>query len=157
MPDQQLVLTSLDQAREPAFIAQVKQALNLPADAELQIQNIARGAGAGGSVDYAVTMPVELRGAEFGAANGIAVDEQVTASLEFDARGQLVRSRVSPIDERHLQMVKDNVRKLAAADQIYLAAPNEEIDSDMLRAKRKPWYVVTDAQARKRLRRAYMA
>jgi hypothetical protein len=54
-------------------------------------------------------------------------------------------------------LVKDQVKKLAAADQIYAAAPGEEIDTDALRAKRKPWYVETDAQGRRRLKRAYMA
>ena len=47
--------------------------------------------------------------------------------------------------------------KLAAADQIYLTTPGEEVDTDALRAKRKSWYVATDANARKRLKRAYMA
>ena len=150
-------LTDPNLARDAGFIAQIKTVLALPADAELELQNVASGAAGGTAIDYAVTLPVELRGSEFGAANGVSVDERVTATLKFDARGALALSQVSPVDERHLRSVKDNVRKLAAADQIYLTTPGEEVDTDALRAKRKSWYVATDANARKRLKRAYMA
>ncbi|MBI5304518.1 MAG: hypothetical protein HY868_20460 [Chloroflexi bacterium] len=154
---QELHLTDANLARDASFIEQVKAALSLPADAELELQNIARGAAGGAAVHYAVTLPVVLTGAEFGAANGVSVDERVSATLNFDARGALASSQVSPVDERHLRLVKDNVRKLAAADEIFLASPGEAVDTDALRAKRQPWYVETDAHARKRLKRAYMA
>jgi hypothetical protein len=77
--------------------------------------------------------------------------------LQFDASGARVSSQVSSLDERRLRLTKDNLRKLAASDAIYLAAPGEAIDTDALRAQRKTWYVETDAQGHKRLKRAFMA
>lgn len=155
MPE--LHLTDPARAHEPDFIAQVKTALNLPDDAQLELQNVARGAAGGAALEYAVTVPIELRGDEFGAADGVSVDERVTATLNFDARGVLALADVSPIDERHLQSVKTNVRKLAAAEQIERVSPNESLGTSKTRAPRKPWYIATDADGRKRLRRALMA
>lgn len=144
-------------ARDADFIEHVKTALALPADAQLELQSATRNAQGERAVAYAVTQAVELQGAEFGAANGVVVDESASVSLRFDARGALVSSQVAPIDERHLRLVKDQVRKLAAADEIFRASPGEAIDTDVLRVKRKPWYVETDAQGRQRLKRAYIA
>jgi hypothetical protein len=152
-----LYLTDANAARDAAFIAQVKAALKLPDDAQIELENVARGAAGGVAVNYAITMPIELQGVEFGVANGISVDERVTATLNFDARGALVSSQKTSIDERHLRLVKDHVRKMVANDEIYIASPGEEVDTDALRSKRKPWYVETDQNARKRLKRAYMA
>ncbi len=153
----ELRLADLETARAAGFVEQVKAALDLPADAQLQLQNVARGAHGGAVVEYAVTLPIQIVGAEFGAANGVTVDERVNASLQFDASGARVSSRVSPLDERHLRLTKDNLRKLAASDAIYLAKPGEAIDPDVLRAQRKSWYVETDAQGRRRIKRALMA
>ncbi|MCI0477188.1 MAG: hypothetical protein L0Y55_13145 [Anaerolineales bacterium] len=152
----ELRLTDLDTAREAGFVKQVKAALDLPGDAQLQLKNIARDAR-GAVVEYVVTLPIRIVGAEFGAANGVTVDERVDALLRFDANGARVLSQVSPLDERHLRLTKDNLRKLAASNAIYLAAPDETIDPDALRAQRKSWYVETDAQGHKRLKRALMA
>jgi hypothetical protein len=153
----ELRLTDLETAREAGFIEQVKAALGLPADAQLQLQNIVHSAQGGAVVEYAVTLPIKIVGAEFGAADGVTVDERVNALLNFDANGVRLSSRISPLDAQHLHLVKDNVRKLAASDRIYLAAPGEAIDADALRAERKPWYVETDAQGHKRLKRAFIA
>jgi len=153
----ELRLADLETARDAGFVEQVKAALDLPADAQLQLQNVARGARGGAVVEYTVTLPIQIVGAEFGAANGMTVDERVNALLHFDANGVRVWSQVSPLDERHLRLTKDNLRKLAASDAIYLAASGAAIDLDALRAQRKSWYVETDAQGHKRLKRAWMA
>jgi hypothetical protein len=151
-----LRLTEPDAARDAGFIERVRTALGLPPDAPLEFESVTQNAQGARTVEYSATQ-IKLDGAEFGAANGVTMDERAAVSLQFDARGALVSSQVTPVDERHLQLVKDQVRKLAAADQIYLAAPGEAINPDALRAQRKPWYVETDAQGRKRLKRAYMA
>lgn len=151
-----LRLAELDAARDPGFVERVRGALNLPPTAQLELQSATQTAQGEHAVEYSATQ-MKLEGAEFGAANGVTVDERASVSLRFDARGALVSSQLEPIDEQHLRLVKDQVRKLAAADQIYLAAPGESIDVDALRARRKPWYVETDAQGRKRLKRAFMA
>ena len=140
-----------------SFVEQVKAALDLPADAQLQLQNVARGAQGGAVVEYTVTLPIQIVGAEFGVANGVTVDERVNALLHFDASGARVSSQLSPLDERHLRLTKDNLRKLAESDAIYLAAPGEAIDPDALRAQRKSWYVETDTRGLKSFKRAWMA
>lgn len=144
-------------ARDAAFLERVKAVLGLRPGAQLELQRAADDQQGKHILEYAVTQPVTILGKEFGAANGVIVDERMIASLRFDARGVLVSSRVSPIDAHHLQLVKDQIRKLAQAGEIYLAQPNEKIDADALRAQRKPWYVEVDAQGRKRLKRAYIA
>lgn len=153
----ELCLTDLETARDAGFVEQVKAALGLPADAQLQLQNVARAAQGAAVVEYAVTLPVQIVGVEFGATNGVTVDERLNALPYSGANGARVWSQVSPLDEWHLRLTKDNLRKLAASDAIYLAASGEAIDTDALRAQRKSWYVETDTQGRKRLKRAYTA
>jgi hypothetical protein len=152
----ELRLTETDAAREPGFIERVKAALNLPESALVELQSATQNAQGERVVEYSATQ-MKLAGAEFGAADGVSIDERAAVSLRFDARGALVASQIRPMDERHFELVKDQVKKLAAADEIYLAAPGEAIDVDALRARRKPWYVETDARGRKRLKRAFMA
>ncbi len=152
----QLRLIDSDAARDAGFIERVRAALGLPPDAPLEFEGVTQNAQGARAVRYTASQ-MKLDGAEFGAANGVTVDERANVSLQFDARGALVSSQIAPADERHLQLVKDQIRKLAAADQIYLTAPGEAIDPDALRVQRKPWYVQTDAQGGKRLKRAYMA
>jgi hypothetical protein len=152
----ELRLADLETARDPGFIEQVKAALDLPADAQLQLKNVARDAE-GAVVEYAITLPIRIVGAEFGAANGVTIDERVDAWLRFDANGVRADARLTPPDQRRLRLTKDNLRKLAAANAIYLAAPNETIDPDALRARRQAWYIQTDAQGHKRLKRAFIA
>ena len=152
----ELRLTDPSLAGDAAFIAQVRTALDLPADARLQLQTAARTLPGGARIEYAVTVPIVITGVEFGVAAGVTVDERTSVALQFDARGALVSSQVTPVDEKHLRAIKTNVQKLAATDQIYVATFGEAIDPDVLRAQGKPWYIETDADARKRLRRAYM-
>lgn len=144
-------------ARDAAFVERVKAALGLKPGSQLELQSATQDKQGKRIIEYAVTQPVTIQGKEFGAADGVVVDERMTASLRFDARGVLVSSQVSPIDARHLQLVKDQIRKLAQADEIHLAQPDEKINTDALRAQRKPWYVEVDAQGHKRLKRAYIA
>ncbi len=152
----ELRLTELDAARDPGFIERVQAALGLPTDAPLELQSATQNAEGERTVGYSA-VEMKLEGAEFGAANGVTVDQRASVSLTFDARGALVSSQMTLVDERHFRLVKDQVRNLAAADEIYPAAPGEAIDPDALRAKRQSWYVETDAQGRKRLKRAFMA
>jgi hypothetical protein len=152
----ELRLTQIQGAREQDFIQQVRAALDLPADAQLQLTQITPEAG-GTVVEYTVTLPIRLVGAELGVADGVTVDERVTARLRFDASGACVSAQLAPLDERRLKSVKDHLRQLAARGDIYLAAPNETVDADALRARRQAWYVQTDAQGNKRLRRAFIA
>lgn len=152
----ELRLTKEEMARDARFIEQVKAALDLPADAQVQLKNLAREED-GILVEYDITLPIRIVGTEFGVANGVTVDEHLSARLRFDGRGARVSTQVTQLDEQRLRLLKDNVRKLATMNAIYVAAPNETINPDTLRARRQAWYIQTDAQGRKRLRRAFIA
>lgn len=151
-----LRLTQIEAAREGTFIEQVKAALHLPADAHAQVKNLAREAD-GVVVEYDITLPIQIIGTELGIADGVTVDERVTARLRFDSTGTCVSAQLTPLDEQRLRAVKDHLKKLATMNAIYVAAPNETIDPDALRARRQAWYIQTDAQGHKRLRRAFIA
>ncbi len=152
----ELCLTNDEMAGDPQFIEQVKAALGLSAEAQVRLKNIARDA-AGVQVEYEIILPIRIVGAELGVANGVTVDERITAQLRFDTRGTRVVTRVTQLDEQRLRLLKDKVQKLAKMNAIYLAAPNEQIDPDVLRARRQAWYIQTDAQGNKRLHRAFIA
>lgn len=154
--NQGLRLTDVSGARDAGFVERVKVDLGLTKDARLDLQSANQTAQGERVIVYASSQ-MRLEGAEFGVADGVAVDEPATASLKLDSSGNLISSQIAPIDDRHLRAVKDQVRKLAAADEIYLAAPGQVMDVNALRAQRKPWYVETDAQGRKRLKRAYVS
>lgn len=151
----ELRLTQEEMARDTRFIEQVKTMLDLPADAQVRLKNLAREEN-NILVEYEITLPIHIVGAEFGVANGVTVDEHLTARLRFDARGVRVSTQVTPLDEQRVRLMKDNVRKLAMMNAIYLAAPGEQVNPDELRARHQAWYIQTDAQGYKRLRRAFM-
>jgi hypothetical protein len=136
-------------ARDAAFVERVRAAFGLSPDAPLELQRAEQNAQGEWTLEYAATQYVAVDGAEFGAANGVIVDERASVHLRFDTRGALVSSQVQLVDERHLQLVKDQIRKLAAADQIDPAPTNAP--------PRRAWYVETDARRRKRLKRASIA
>ncbi len=152
----ELHLTQEEMARDASFIERVKAVLDLPKDAQVQFKSLTRDAD-GLLVEYDITLPIRLVGAEFGVANGVTVDEHLTARLRFNARGARVSTQITPLDEQRVRLMKDNVRKLVMTNAIYLAAPNEKIDPDLLRARHQAWYIQTDAQGHKRLRRAFIA
>lgn len=135
-------------AREPDFVAGVRAALHLPHDAPLSFDRVTQDEQGGHVLEYSTTVPVTLGGEQFGTANGVSVDEAGTAHVKFDASGALVSAEVSQTDPRHLQLVQDQVKKLAAADKIARAP---EL------APGKPWYVETEKDGRKRLKRSFIA
>ncbi len=135
-------------ARGTDFLAGVRAALHLPHDAPLSLDRVTQDDQGGHVVEYSTTVPVTLGGEQYGTANGVSVDEPGVARVRFDASGALVSSEVVPTDSRHLQLVQDQVKKLAATDQI-ARAPEP--------APGKPWYVETEKNGRKRLKRAHIA
>lgn len=151
-----------ESARAADFVSRARAALRLPDDAQLQLKDAHQDTQGGHRLEYQVTLPVEIKGEEFGPANGVTVDEPVTASLKFDPKGALASSEVSPIDQRHLQLVKDQIKKLAAAGEISPPPAGEAARGALALsggtdAQRKPWRVETDLQGRKRLKRAFIA
>lgn len=152
----QLHLTQEETARDSEFIKQVKATLDLPTDAQVQLKNVTRDAN-GVWVEYDITLPIRIVGAELGVANGVTVDEHLTARLRFDARGTRIETQITPLDEQRVRLMKDNVRHLVMMNAIYLAAPDEQVNPDELRARHQAWYIQTDAQGYKRLRRAFIA
>jgi hypothetical protein len=146
-----------DAARDVEFVARVRAALHLPADVQLECAGWVRDARGEITLTYDLALPVQIEGTEFGAASGTYVDEAAIARLRFGARGELASSEVVLKDERHLRLVKDQIRKLADADQIYVPDSGERIDPKALAQAHQPWFVGEDARGRKRLKRAYIA
>jgi hypothetical protein len=140
-----------DNARDANFIERVKAALNLPSDSPLEFRQAIPAGRDGTRVEYSTVESVVVHDADLGIASGVTVDERASVQLHFDASGALVSHQLTLSDERHLQLVKDNIRKLAAADEIALT-PQDPVDT-----KSKPWYIETDAQGRKRLKRAHFS
>ncbi len=143
-------------AREAQFVERVRRALELPPDVELKLAGSRRGAKGDIALEYALTWPIQVQGAEFGAADGVFVDEAAVAELHFDTRGALIAHRVAPKDARHLESIKDNIRKLAAQDAIYVVPAGAPIDAGELLSAQKPWIVSPDARGRLRLKRAFI-
>ena len=84
------------------------------------------------------------------------MDEAAVALLRFRADGALESEQIELKDEKHFQSVQAQIKKLAVADAIYSATPNEAIDPSALIAQGKPWMVSPDAAGRKRLKRAFI-
>lgn len=139
-----------DSARDANFVERVKAALNLPTNVPLEFQAVIPTAN-GVIINYATIESIVVQDNDLGIASGITIDEQARVELRFDASGALVSHQIKLSDERHLQLVKDNICKLAATNNIALSP------QDQSSINRKPWYIETDAQGRKRLRRASMS
>lgn len=145
------LIGNADSARDANFIERVVAALNLPSDMSLEFRRAIPAAHGGTRVEYSAVESIVVQDADLGIANGVTVDERASVELLFDANGAFLSHQLKLSDERHLELVKDNIRKLAAADEIALTA------QDRLDIKRKSWYIETDAQGRKRLKRAHFS
>jgi hypothetical protein len=143
-------------AQADAVLEAARPALNLPRDVPLRVDAVTQTPRKT-EIHFSCTLPVQLTPKGLGDAAGIQVDVSANGSLEFDQRGELVDAQVAPTDPHALDAVRDQVNRLVANDQIYFAAPDEKINPDQLRTQGKPWYVQTDAQGRRRLKRAYIA
>ncbi len=137
-------------ALEPDFLIRVRELLQLPQHAQLELAGIQADSKGGCSIEYAIAIPIQLCGREYGIADGVVVDERSTAKLSFDGTGKFISSSFDGTDERHLKLVRDQVRKLAASDQIAPTRPEATSGS-------KPWYLEKDSQGVRRLKRAQMA
>lgn len=139
---------------ENDLISLARAALHLPEHVRLELQNVRDDGHGNRTVEYSVIQPVELRGREYGVADGVWVDSRASATLKL-AQGRLVASELGPMDQQRLDLVKDQVKKLAATDQI--DSPGSQAHGGRGSAGIKPWYVEVDAQGRKRLVRSHMA
>ncbi len=149
MADDLGFLRDSDSALDADFLTRVRRQLRLPQQAQLKLAGVHADSEGGCSIEYVVTVPVQLRGSEYGIADGVTVDEQTSARLSFNAVGKHISTLFDGIDERHLELVRDQVKKLAARDQIASARP--EADSV------KPWYLEKDIHGVRRLKRAQMS
>ncbi len=150
MADELHLIRDSHSALEADFLMRVRKLLRLPMEAQLQLAAIHDNPIGGCSIEYTVQVPVQLDGPEYGIADGVTVDEQTSARLAFDATGKLVSSHLNGIDERHLQLVRDQVKKLAASGQIAATRPEATSGGD------EPWYVEKDMQGVRRLKRTRM-
>jgi hypothetical protein len=140
----------LDSARQADFLTRVCELLGLPRQVQLKLVGVNRDQSGGHTIDYAATKSIRLNGSEYGVADGVTIEEETTARLYFDAAGRLGSFHLGPFDEHHVQRIRNQVKRLAAADEIAAERPNADPSA-------KPWYVETDARGVKRLKRAHIA
>ncbi len=150
MADELHLFRGSDSPLEPDFLMHVRKLLQLPQEARLELSNLHDDPNGGCSLDYSVTVSVQLNGPEYGVADGVTVDEQTSASLSFDALGNLVSTRYAGIEGRRIELIRDQVKKLAAAGQIALTR------SEATPGSGKPWYLEQDTQGVRRVKRARM-
>lgn len=130
--------------------------LDLPPDAELRVESVTRNSR-GTRIVFSYTRAVELDDEALETIAGIRVDVSSHGDLRFDTRGCLLSYNVEPADPRQLHAIGDNLCKLVANDQVYIAKPGEKVDPEELRQQGKPWYIEDDAQGNKHLKRAWIA
>jgi hypothetical protein len=140
----------------PKILDRARRVLDLPNDAQLDVENVTRSAR-GVRIDFSYTTSVELDNHELRDVAGVRVDIRSHGDLRFNSKGTLVQYQVEPADDTQVRAIRDNLAKLIAADKVYIAEPGENVDPDKLRALGKPWYVEQDAQGRKHLRRAWIS
>jgi hypothetical protein len=145
--DEQDALNVVDQARPM---------LSLPPDAKIQVEDVKQSAR-GTRIVFSYTASVELRQETPDAVTGVYVSISAHGDLRFDSKGALVTAEVEPADPNQLRAISDNLAKLVASDQVYIAKPGEKIDPDKLRAQGKAWYVEQDADGKKYLKRAWIS
>ncbi len=146
----------LNAARTPAFIQEVKRAVGLDDDVPLQFQAFRGNSRGGQTLEFSGTVPMELHGAAFGPADGACMDIPSIVSLSFDQDGALISHQISPVDARSLELIKDQVRKLADTGQID-PSPVVGSEGQAVPAPRKQWHVELDPRGRKRVKRTFMA
>lgn len=143
-------------ADAPEVLQQARPVLELPPDADLRVEQVAR-TKRGTRIDFSYTACVALEEAELQDAAGVQVQVTSHGDLQFNARGNLVAYEVQPADPRQLRAIQDHVSKLIANGQVYIAEPGEQVDPETLRAQGKDWYITQDEHGNKQLCRAWMS
>lgn len=155
--DKQLVLPDdLNEASAAEILNRARDILALPPDATLRVENIIQ-TQRGTRILFSYTSSVELGGEELREAAGVRVEVRSRGDLRFNRKGDLVRYEVQPADPRQIKAIRDNLSKLLANDQVYVARPGEKVDPAQLAARGKVWYVEEDEAGNKVLRRAFIS
>jgi hypothetical protein len=145
-----------EQDDAPKLLAQARPLLELPPDAELRVEDVTRTAR-GTRIDFSYTHTVVLDDDALRDVTGIRVPVNAHGALKFNARGTLVAYQIEPADPRQLSAIADHLSKLVANDEVYVAQPGEQVDTEQLRRQGKAWYVEQDAHGIKRLKRAWIS
>lgn len=151
-----LLPKNFDKQDAPQILDQARPILELPPDAELRVENVAKNAR-GTRIDFSYTQSVTLDDDMLRDVTGIRVDVSSHGDLKFNARGNLVSYKVEPADPRQLRAITDHLSKLVENGQVYVAEPGECIDLEQLRKQGKAWYVQADEQGKKHLKRAWIS
>lgn len=136
-----------------AVLDRARETLEIPPNAEIRVENVVRSAR-GTRVYFTYTTTVELHGEQLEAIGGVRVNVTARGDVRFNSKGTLIKYEIESADSNQLRAVRENLQRLVANDQIYVAAPGEAIDPERLLAEGKVWYVEQDAEGKKLLRRA---
>lgn len=140
----------------PKVLNQARPVLELPPDAKLHVENVARSKR-GTRIDFSYTACVALDDGDLQEISGVQVEVTSRGDLKFNAHGTLVSFAVQPTDPGQVRAIRDHVSKLIANGQIYIAAKDEQVDPEQLRAQGKDWYIKQDEHGNKYLCRAWMS
>lgn len=151
-----LLPQDFDNADAPQVLDQARPILELPADAELRVENVTKNAR-GTRIDFSFTHAVVIDDDMLRDVTGIRVDVSSHGDLKFNSRGTLVSYEVEPADPRQLRAITDHVSKLVENGQVYIAEPGECVDPEQLRKEGKAWYVQADEEGKKHLKRAWVS
>ncbi|MBI3912750.1 MAG: hypothetical protein HY327_00940 [Chloroflexi bacterium] len=100
---------------------------------------------------------LEMRDERLGAINGAIVNVFDSATVLVDASKQVVSSSVLLAGDAHDQLIQDHLMKIVERKRIYIGDEGEAIDPNVLIERRQPYYLETDAEGKKRVRRGYYA
>ncbi|HZQ07459.1 MAG TPA: hypothetical protein VFD70_12840 [Anaerolineae bacterium] len=146
---------NFDEADAPEVLEEARPVLDLPSDAQLRVENV-RKTSRGTDIEFTYTSYVEIDDGELRAVAGVRVQVSAHGDLRFDSKGELVAHEVEPPDPQ-VRAIRDQLAKLIASGQVYVAKPGEKVDPDKLRAMGKSWYVEEDEDGNKHLRRAWIS
>ena len=140
----------------PKVLDNARPILELPPDAKLRVENVTQTTR-GTRIDFSYTRAITLDDDSLDDVAGIKVDVSSSGDLKFNARGTLISYEVKPADPRELRAITDQLSKLVANGDVYVAKRGEKVDPEQLRQDGKAWYIQEDAQGKKYLKRAWIS
>ncbi len=108
-------------------------------------------------LDFRKERALELLDDRFGVARGVTLSLQDSVSVLLDWSGKLVASHAQIADVAHEDRIQDHIEKLVARKRVYVGEEGKAIDPNELIERHQPYYVETDAEGKRRLRRGFVA
>ena len=156
-PDEDPAVPAPDEGApaSPELVAAIASRLG-PGHGEILMRGARASAGTPRSLRGRRRRDLVLRGAEFGPADGAAVEISDSFALDFDAAGFLRASRVHPAGDRDAEDARAFVRFLARGNRIAELSEPPPLARDLV-AERKTHAVLREEDGVRRLRRVWIS